>query len=251
MRLLSNLLSLPTSLLLLISAAPWTTSAEADPQQLYNVAAGTPYRSDDEAHVRRALAVKELLASKVPVGMRKMSDDPDEMFFLDYWEFDTGLFESNLASDRGQSHLKRAVPARYANESASDFLLPPLRPHGLGDIREAQNALSFFRRNSLSPRDFTCPENTSNCASIKAPDSCCATGDTCVKVQNTGNGVVGCCPPGDTCGDTIGNCDVDAGYKNCPDTPNGGCCIPNFDCLGVGCKCSAFTRLTFLIAISL
>jgi hypothetical protein len=241
MRLLSNLLSLPTTLLLLISAAPWTTSAEADTQQPNSVAAGTPYRPDDEALVRRALAAKELLASKVPVGMKKMSDDPDEMFFLDYWEFDTGLFESNLASDRGQSHMKRAVPARYTNESASDYLLPPLRPHTFGDLREYRNALAFFRRNSLSPRDFKCPENTNNCDSIQAPDSCCATGEHCVKVQNTGNGVVGCCPDGATCGDTIGNCDVDAGYKNCPGSSNKGCCIPNFDCLDVGCKYPSFS----------
>lgn len=59
----------------------------------------------------------------------------------------------------------------------------------------------FLPRNAAQqPRDFQCPEGTHNCLQdLGLSNSCCAMGDVCVFIVNSGPGSVGCCPSGQTC----------------------------------------------------
>ncbi|KAL1296878.1 hypothetical protein AAFC00_004493 [Neodothiora populina] len=192
------------------------------------------YWPEHEQHLKRDLEIQQRLDTDVPAGVRKMSDDEGEKFFMDYWQFgdtlgDAGSQRSNtnIASDRAVS----SNPS-FGNSSSHCDLLPPLLPHN--DKQTFVILPRLFSR-GLFERDFKCPGGTSSCASIGQPDTCCATEETCITVQNTGNGPVGCCPAGETCGGEVTGCNTDAGYTSCPGSANGGCCIPGYVCQGVGC----------------
>jgi hypothetical protein len=230
MRHLLQLLSLPPPLLLLIATTlPGTVIAEAD--WPHNLPAHAKYFPQDEALVRKGLSAQQRLASRNPVGVRKMSGDESEMFFLDYWQFEETEDDTNDLSRRDEKLWTRSIPANTTN-NAGEELLPPLLLHSNG---LDQSWLGLTPR-ALFARDFQCPTGTDNCSSINHPYSCCATGETCVSVADTGLGNVGCCPAGVKCTRDVAACDTSAGYKSCPGSSNGGCCIPNFDCDGIGCK---------------
>jgi hypothetical protein len=92
------------------------------------------------------------------------------------------------------------------------------------------------RRSVLAKRAFECPAGTRDCAGIGRPTSCCAQGETCQLVPDTGLGDVGCCAAGKTCAGAVRNCE--AGYAACAASIGGGCCIPNYECVAMGCKFS-------------
>ncbi|TID15699.1 hypothetical protein E6O75_ATG08027 [Venturia nashicola] len=223
-----RLLSLPPALLLLIATTlPCTASSE--PDWPHNLPAHAKYFPQDEPLVRRGLSAQEqLAASRTPIGVRKMGEDESEMFFLDYWQFEEQEEHMQSPSRRDKKLWTRSIPA---NHSLEGELLPPLLLHSSG-LDQSSFGLS---PRSLFARDFQCPSGTNNCSSINHPNSCCAAGETCVSVADNGIGNVGCCPAGATCTREVASCDTNAGYKSCPGSSNGGCCIPNFDCEGVGC----------------
>jgi hypothetical protein len=211
-----RLLSLPLSLIvLLLTDIPSTLSdpSGAELQWPHNIPRGLKYFPEDEPLVKRGLEAHRQLArgEKAPTGVMRMSPDPNEMFFLDYWLFDE--------SDE----------IKYTNGTES--FLPPMLAHAT-----SPNPRSLLH--ALQKRDFSCPSGFTNCAGVGRQYSCCANGSTCVIVQDTGLGDVGCCPSGTSCGSgaALGTCDTGSGYKSCPGSSNGGCCMPGFDCLGVGCK---------------
>jgi hypothetical protein len=210
----SRLFSLPSTLILLLfSSLPTLCDPTVSELQWpRNIPRGLKYFPEDEPLIKRGLAAHRQILSgeKSPIGMQRMSTDPNEMFFLDYW-----LFDEN-------------EPISYANGTDS-WISPPMLAHAT-----SPNPSSFFQ--SLRKRDFNCPNGFNSCIGIGHQDSCCASGSTCVVVQNTGLGDVGCCPSGSCSGAALGTCDTNAGYKSCPGSSNGGCCLPGFDCLGVGCK---------------
>ena len=229
MRNLAQLLSLPPSLLLLISHA-FPASSQQWP---YNLPPHVKYFPEDEPKVKRNVEAMGQLAVQKPVGVRKMSDDEGEMFFPDYWQFDP----------RETTLKRRALPnppitGEYTNTSAqSPMLLPPVLPHSdsdsdLGVLAPAR----YLLPRSLFARDFSCPAGTSSCNSINRPNACCGSSESCIIVPDTGVGDVGCCPAGVRCtGGAIG-CNTAAGYSSCPGSGNGGCCLPGYQCFGVGCK---------------
>jgi hypothetical protein len=178
------------------------------------------YFPEDEVHVKRSLHVQEKLKKEKPIGLKKMSSDEGKMFFLDDWIF---------ASDK-QGVEERSEPNELANITSQ--LVSPLRPHSEKALLES--LLRFRARNALLKRDFKCPEGTDDCSSIGAPNSCCSTGATCISVEDTGFGSVGCCSQGQSCTGDI-SCDTDGGYTSCPNSPNGGCCLPGYSCQDVGC----------------
>jgi hypothetical protein len=151
-----------------------------------------------------------------------MSENEGEMFFLDNW-----IFASDV-----QSVDKRSEPEHLANLTSQ--LISPLRPHAVNPLVES--LLRFRARSALLKRDFKCPEGTNDCSSIGAPNSCCSTDATCISIEDTGFGPVGCCSSGQSCSGEI-SCDTDGGYTSCPNSPNGGCCLPGYSCQDVGCKC--------------
>lgn len=226
-----HLLSLPPSLLLLI-AANLPTAIVAEPNWPHNLPAHAKYFPQDELLVRRGLSAQEQFASRAPVGVRKMSGDEGEMFFLDYWQFEEAGDELHSPSRRDDESWTRSIPADTTNNTLGE-LFPPLLLHSNG-LDQSTFGLS---PRSLFARDFQCPSGTNNCSSIDHPYSCCATGETCVSVADNGIGNVGCCPAGVKCTREVAACDTSAGYKSCPGSTNGGCCIPNFDCDGIGCEC--------------
>lgn len=147
-------------------------------------------------------------------GVRKMSNDEGEKFFLDYWSF----HDSN---ERSMGNITDSDPARPRQIQPRSY---PYQPAAFPNLARG---LSLFQR------DFQCPAGTSSCTSINRPSSCCASGDTCELVQDTGSGDVGCCPQGQTCSGVVGSCQ--SGYTACPASLGGGCCIPGYECVSGGC----------------
>ncbi|KAK0720569.1 hypothetical protein B0H67DRAFT_600026 [Lasiosphaeris hirsuta] len=119
----------------------------------------------------------------------------------------------------------------FGSESAEEEA-QERRVAATGWRRRAAEALAFLER-----RQWACPTGTSSCADIGYPNSCCGTGETCVEVEDTGLGPVGCCPAGASCGGSVQSC-AD-GSMPCASDIGGGCCIPGFVCQGVGCVRSA------------
>lgn len=107
---------------------------------------------------------------------------------------------------------------------------PAIRPNAADEWFERLRI-----RDVLLKRQFRCPEGTLSCVSVGAPDVCCGGSSTCVKVQNSNIGDIGCCPNGQSCAGSI-SCNESAGYTSCPGSSNGGCCLPGFQCSGIGCK---------------
>lgn len=169
---------------------------------------------------------------QLPSVIRKMSDDEGEKFYFDYWSWDDtflSLAPSKREAVNGSiTALEEPQPAILLHTSTdADLLLSAEEKRNYA--RSARRALYM-----LLGRDFQCPTGTFSCTSIGQPDSCCGDGATCVIVQDTGLGVVGCCPAGETCGDTVSSCG--SGYSSCASSLGGGCCIPGYTCVTGGCR---------------
>ena len=195
--------------------------AESPPQWPHNVPRHLKYFPEDEEHVKRGLSVKQRLQHEKPVGVKKMSMDEGEMFMLDNWIFaaDTPSLQSSKRTDFDV----------FGNTTSQ--ALSPLRP-----LAQSDWLARMHIRDILLHRQFKCPDGTTSCESIGAPDVCCGTSSTCVSVSGSSSaGDVGCCPQGQTCAGSV-SCDEASGYTSCPDAQNGGCCLPGFKCQGIGCK---------------
>lgn len=208
-----DLLALPATLLALIAT---TTAAENQPRP-------ADLRPEHQKHLKREQQAQEQLQWQRPVGMRKMSGDEGEKFFLHYWNFGDLPAESETLEEQVEDMQK------YGNASLK--LLAPIAPHF-----ERAHTYRRFPGYSLFARDWgSCPEGTKSCTEIDRPDSCCSETDECIQVEDTGNGDVGCCPQGGNCGKSISNCDESAGQTSCPESDNKGCCIEGYSCYDVGC----------------
>lgn len=244
-----SLLSLPASLLLLISCFPARTIS-AEVQWPYNLPPHVKYFPEDEHLVRRNVEIQQSIAGRKPAGVRKMSDDEGEMFFMEYWQFeprvDSHPFQGqeiqvskrSISRMRG-THGTEEADGQRANASIPHQPLPPfllhydkqdqINPHVGWSLLSPRDLFSNHAK-----RDFQCPTGTSACTSINRPDSCCATSETCQIITDTGLGDVGCCGQGLTCSGVVSNCSP--GNTPCPGAQGGGCCIPGFACVDVGCK---------------
>lgn len=241
-----SVLSLPASLLLLISSSPAHTSTH-DRQWPYNLPPHMKYFPEDEPIIRRDLEIQLRLAYQFPAGVQKMSGDEGEKFYMTYWHF-----ESEETEDEGKGILTplrtRAEHLRNKEVWGNASISLPFQPPYLLHTNDDQTSLNPHPRRvlrfpravlpSLDKRAFQCPTGTSNCASISRPNSCCATGETCQLITDTGLGDVGCCGQGQTCSGQVTTCD--AGYTSCPNNPGGGCCIPGYSCVDVGCQSSRY-----------
>lgn len=227
---LSALLALPPALLaaLVASEAQWP----------HNLPSHEKYFPEDEAHVKRNLDIYERLKRERPVGMRKMSEDPREMFLLDNW-----IFAEPRSEGAGRRSQPNVAENRREVGNGTFYAMSPLRPHMGGNLFNPFSRVA--PRAALWRRDFKCPDGTGACTSIGAPNSCCSTSDLCINVPDTGFGNVGCCPKGQQCAGPI-SCETSKGYTSCPGSENGGCCLPGYSCSGVGCKFNALPISTQL-----
>lgn len=231
-----SLLSLPSSLLLLLSSN-YLATAEPWP---YNLPKHEKYWPEHEEFVKRDANIQQRMAGQPPAGVQKMSGDPGEKFYLEYWQFEDASVE--VEQDNAVKDFKRRAETpnvdldeQYSNASLAENLLPPLLLHS--EAHDAgRSLLRFLPRNLFDKRAFECPSGTNSCASISRPNSCCPSSETCVIVEDTGLGDVGCCPAGSSCSGGLSNCNTAEGYTSCPESDNGGCCIPGFTCQDVGCK---------------
>ncbi|KAI9802402.1 MAG: hypothetical protein M1825_002784 [Sarcosagium campestre] len=196
----------------------------------------------------------------MPQAVRKMGVDEGEKFFMEYW----GLGDNTILQSQRQALLDREIDSagtsdlrprsetddqhsQYANGSMplpykAPFVLhtddqSPLKSRSrrsFSFIPAALRSRSLRAAVSiLQKRDFKCPTDTVACTGIDRPYSCCATGESCAIISDTGLGDVGCCQAGENgCAGDINTCDT--GFTKCPSSLGGGCCIPDYDCVGVG-----------------
>ncbi|KAJ9156513.1 GPI anchored protein [Pleurostoma richardsiae] len=219
MRLLPAVLSLPSSLLLLLTAQ---------------------------------IEAQDAPAQRLPTAIRKMGLDSGEKFLHEYCAFsEYPEAPSPQAALAARAAALPAMPADgllsaeeesllAANASAAIAYRAPLAPHSEPRGRQYRGFMAgwdAFRRAAdavarLERRDFACPTGTADCSGIGYPYSCCQTGLTCVEIEDTGLGPVGCCPSGVSCSGSI-ECTGD--QEGCPSDMGGGCCIDGYVCEGVGC----------------
>lgn len=205
-----DLLALPATLLALVATS--AASSENRPRT-------ADLHPDHQKHLKREQQAQERLQWQQPIGMRKMSGDEGEKFFLHYWDF----------GDRSPASETFDEVKAFANSSLD--LSAPIAPHF-----ERAHTFRRYPGYSLFARDWgSCPSGTKSCTEIDRPDSCCSENDECIRVEDTGNGDVGCCPQGGSCGNSISDCDESAGQTSCPESSNKGCCIEGYSCFDVGC----------------
>lgn len=184
-------------------------------------------------HARRQ---EDATGQRKIIGVRKMSDDEGEKFFLNYWRFEDAPGLGNASG----IILPGGINDAFA---ASDDTL--FRPAFLLHTDEQVEIPQLMRRlysgavrrevAGLAKREFRCPSGMSSCGSIGRSDACCGEGDTCQEVEDAqGQSLVGCCPAGKSCSDGIGACPE--GYGSCPSSLGGGCCIPGYECVEGGCE---------------
>lgn len=200
--------------------------------------------------LQRNAVVQAHLAQKPVSGVRKMSNDEGEKFFLDYWYFEDALDGNETTTAKAQQERQDTSNKHFTTEEKLD-VQPRSYPHHpsvLLDRRDSARDAHGWMAAQFSPlfrRDFKCPTGTFSCASINRPDSCCNAGETCELVKDTGSGDVGCCPSGQDCSGTIGKCKQ--GYSSCSASQGGGCCIPGYNCVSGGCKCLAVSTSDSLL----
>lgn len=185
--------------------------------------------------LRRNEEIASRLAEKPVQGVRKMSNDEGEKFFLDYWRFlddsQENLFERQVLVGDDTTADSSLDPA-VENDFPDAIFLARSYPFQPAFSLESKSGSKWG--NPLERRGFKCPTGTNACTSIGRSDRCCGTGDTCEVVKDTGSGDVGCCPAGENCSGGIGSCQ--SGYTGCSQALGGGCCIPEYDCVPGGCE---------------
>ena len=211
----------------------------------YNLPDGIKYFPEDEPLMRRNEEAQEKLQNEKPVGIRKMSLDEGEMFFPHYWTFESDeKADGSIASPDNESIIRRS-PALdedgevFGNETLEENIWPVIALHTNEEISRdplLARYLPVSWRKQLSKR-FQCPSGTFSCTSINRPNSCCANGETCQLIQDTGLGDVGCCAADQACGGQLSGCPQ--GYTSCPNNPGGGCCLPGYACYNEGCAVSS------------
>lgn len=197
----------------------------ASASHCHGLASNFSVQNDDRSEALLHNAAIESRLARSPIhGMKKMSTDEGEKFFLDYWSFIDETQSERRDLDRAENG---------STDTSEEYGLP-------GDI--------FFPRSFpfqasvpgqvhggfLQARDFKCPTGTNACTSIGRTDRCCSIGDTCEIVKDTGSGDVGCCPKGKKCSNVVGKCP--SPWTTCSEALGGGCCISGYSCVPGGCE---------------
>ncbi|KAM0254720.1 hypothetical protein ACHAQJ_006501 [Trichoderma viride] len=184
------------------------------------------------------LALVAEVAANQPIAtaIKKQVPDANEKLFPNHLAFESlpllTPFETTVAAnlwldsqedeDAGSNNSTRRYRPAFSNhfQDSEDNLL-----------RRAAEVLVILQNRAA------CPGGMDSCSSIGAPDKCCADGTYCTNVSDSDAEQVACCPNGATCGGQIGTCPSDA--VSCSSELGGGCCIPGYVCVGVGCVPSA------------
>lgn len=226
----------PLSLLVLIADWPAQTKSNDAPAPWSRKLVSSTMSPSLAAPLSEKRSITQRrFATQQPVGARKMSDDEGEMFFLEYWQFrpESRNAEISVTWDRINGPNQEGENVQDLRNISMPYpLQPPFLLHSEQDhpiFRRLPRALSL-----LGERAFQCPTGTSSCSSISRPNSCCPSEEICQLIADSGEGDVGCCRQGQSCSDEVAGCQE--GYASCPGSAGGGCCIPGYSCVGVGCK---------------
>ncbi|KAI9776448.1 MAG: hypothetical protein M1839_009559 [Geoglossum umbratile] len=233
--------------LLLFTIASKTVAARYEPAGQYgwpyNLPVDAKFWPEDGPFRRRDLEGLNAEPARKPIGVRKMNGDEGEKFYTDYWMF---AGPEKVGGERPMLQpLESKRDLRPSDEDEDEALQlhnststpHPFKAPILLHTNDYQNPL--YRRSpraallALQNRDFKCPGGTTDCSSIGRPNSCCGSGEVCQIIPKTGLGDVGCCPVGKGCSGGLENCD--SGFMKCSDDLGGGCCIPDYICVGAGC----------------
>ncbi|KAL2115662.1 hypothetical protein VTJ04DRAFT_9917 [Mycothermus thermophilus] len=176
----------------------------------------------------------------LPTAIRKMPPDRNAKFHHEYCAFadpDEEQLPAALLARRFSSSNNHHQP-QWSNTSTPISPFPPfalLASSSSSGHNDDPPPWFLFRRAkaALERRQWACPVGTQSCASIGFPNSCCGQDETCISIEDTGLGPVGCCPAGATCGGGVHGC-VNGGMA-CASEIGGGCCLEGFVCEGVGC----------------
>lgn len=241
--------SVSASLFVSLSTVPTSTLA-TEATWPYDLPPHVKHFPGDERLVQKKLEVQEKLATQRPLGLLKMNPKECEMFFPEYWQFDADGDAGSAASADNEtlnSGLWRPgkegkAPPEWEISTSADLLEAPLKLHQLHRIQPVRPppAFNWLPRlprglfSALDKREFQCPGDTLSCTGIDRPNSCCPIGGTCQLIPYGEQGDVGCCREGQTCSQQAAGCL--SGYTSCPVSSGGGCCIPGYDCVDVGCE---------------
>ncbi|KAJ5489381.1 hypothetical protein N7539_004271 [Penicillium diatomitis] len=215
---------------------------------------GPKEESESEHQIlRRNAQIEARLANEHLYGVRKMSTDPGEKFFLEYWHFEDsrqqdGLSETDLAFPNATAGQVDKDGGIVGSSSSPGGVFTP-RSFAYSPSVEPEFSLGLKSSRILDARDFKCPSNTYACTSINRPERCCNAGSVCEIVPDTGAGDVGCCPNGQTCSGTVGSCQ--SGYTTCSKALGGGCCISGYDCVEGGCAYVSIVTVTVGATVTL
>lgn len=184
------------------------------------------------------LALVAQVAANQPLAtaIKKQLPDANEKLFPDHLAFEPlpalNPFETTVPTnlwlddqedkDASSSNLTRRYNPAFAyhfQEAEEDLL------------KRAADVLAILQNRAA------CPSGTESCSGIGSPDKCCADGSYCTNVSDSDAEQIACCPNGATCGGGVGACPSNA--VSCPSALGGGCCIPGYVCVGVGCVPSA------------
>src|SRR5690348_7797091 len=84
-----HLAALPPSLLFFLAHTLLPSVATASqPPWPYNLPPDVKYYPEDEKMIKRDLDIQRRLLHSPVKGVRKMTGDPGEKFYLDYWRFE-------------------------------------------------------------------------------------------------------------------------------------------------------------------
>ncbi|KAG9788802.1 hypothetical protein KCU88_g1707, partial [Aureobasidium melanogenum] len=125
-----RLAALPASVLALIVATATTTAAQHNPdwdwQWLYNLPPDAKYYPEDEVVIKRDIAIQQKLqrSGATVTGVRKMSGDPGEKFYLDYWGFapETEEEEYDEVINRANNATLASLDAATRGSEMSDVV---------------------------------------------------------------------------------------------------------------------------------
>lgn len=250
MRPSKKLSTLASALLLVPSTLAQTPSSSL--QWPHNLPPRVKYFPEHEHLIRRSLNAQSRLLDQNPTGMRKMSLDSGEMFFLEYWHFQEsggGLAGSNhgtagaISVPHGSVGRVDDSDGASTNSSKPRAAELPILLHSCRHLVQPPLLARYLNigRSPLYSRDFTCPGGTSSCASVGRPNSCCSSGLACTIIADTGLGDVGCCSSNSPCNGQVRSCPIS--YTACSANQGGGCCIPGYRCSGVGCAACPLSTL--------
>jgi len=201
---------------LVASTVLWPFANDANPQSpaMKYWPAGTKPSEETIQALKHQHELRSLPHNAALVAVRKMPPEESEKFY-----HYSDPFVRSIPDYFSPEEEVSVLGAR--NADSNDLFLDLKAPHYGALLPQ------------LWKRQFSCPGNHFACDSINAPAYCCQADETCIKIDDTGMGTVGCCPIGHSCEGPLKGCNSD--QVTCDASQGGGCCVVGYKCSANGC----------------